>query len=256
MVPPPTVADPAPSQDRLADWLALHGVDARLCETLLTGPLPPLALPMPGPAAQDSAPELPGPDQVWPQLCDFFIHAFPAGEELIRQTFARAHCDFRSGVRASDRALSLLHPEQGIPVVICPWQGRPRDLLSLAHEAAHAVQLLASEGRFMPPILRETCAMLGEYAALRGLAQSDPATGAVFGAALARDQARRVSMGQGVRRVLHSPDTPYSYDWNYPLAQHLAGRLWAAQPALWPLFEGHRTLTDLALLPMTGSGRT
>ncbi len=47
------------------------------------------------------------------------------------------------------------------------WSGTADDLVCLAHEMAHAAQMILSKGAFMPPVAREVCAFLGELALIR-----------------------------------------------------------------------------------------
>ena len=48
------------------------------------------------------------------------------------------------------------------PVIHLQWSGSTKDLVVLAHEYSHAVQILLSKKEFMPPIVREVCAFMGE----------------------------------------------------------------------------------------------
>ncbi|NRA88502.1 MAG: hypothetical protein HRU28_14185 [Rhizobiales bacterium] len=48
------------------------------------------------------------------------------------------------------------------PVVVMNWNKTFSDLICLAHETAHALQLQFSKHIFTPPLARETCAFLGE----------------------------------------------------------------------------------------------
>ena len=41
------------------------------------------------------------------------------------------------------------------------WSGTADDLMCLAHEMAHAAQMILSKGAFMPPVAREACAFFG-----------------------------------------------------------------------------------------------
>ena len=67
-------------------------------------------------------------------------------------------------------ALSLAHTtlckEKKIPSVRLVWEGKPENLITLAHETGHAVQMALSNFQFMPPVQREVCAFLSETAVL------------------------------------------------------------------------------------------
>lgn len=53
------------------------------------------------------------------------------------------------------------------PAIHLVWSGTADDLICLAHEVAHAAQMILSKGAFMPPVARESCAFLGELALIR-----------------------------------------------------------------------------------------
>ena len=46
------------------------------------------------------------------------------------------------------------------PEIRIAWQGSISDLICLAHEVAHAVQLQLSVGAFMPPVARESLSII------------------------------------------------------------------------------------------------
>lgn len=57
------------------------------------------------------------------------------------------------------------------PVIHLVWSKSVGDLICLAHEMAHAAQMILSENSFMPPIGREICAFLGELAFIHCMRQ-------------------------------------------------------------------------------------
>ena len=50
------------------------------------------------------------------------------------------------------------------PTIHLVWSGTADDVMCLAHEMAHAAQMILSGTAFMPPVARETCAFIGELA--------------------------------------------------------------------------------------------
>lgn len=109
------------------------------------------------------------------------------------------------------------------PVVVMAWKNSPEDLMCLAHEVAHALQVNLSAHEFMPPVAREVCAFLGELILLdwtRG--QNDT----LF------DRLRCVWTGECARYFgedaenllakLSEPGASYQYRINYPLARVMA----------------------------------
>lgn len=123
----------------------------------------------------------------------------------------------------SIRAHTIDHGLGAPPEVCIGWRGDAKDLISLAHEVAHAVQIQLSSGSPMPPVARETCAFLGELALIDDAQESNPALGAELlnvwneenGVYLGRDRSK-------LRLALESSDTSYHYDLNYPLARAAA----------------------------------
>jgi hemolysin-activating ACP:hemolysin acyltransferase len=118
------------------------------------------------------------------------------------------------------------------------WQGSISDLMCLAHEVAHAVQLQLSAGSFMPPVARETCAFLGELALIDWARrnQTDLATKLLQ---VWREENQRY-FGDDcalLRAALVDPESAYTYRMNYPLARAAAVVMWRAGADLQRLFK-------------------
>lgn len=123
------------------------------------------------------------------------------------------------------------------PEIRMSWRGSVSDLICLAHELAHAIQLQLSAGSFMPPVARETCAFLGELA-LIGWARANDTDLASKLSAVWREESRRYYGDdcELLRAALADPDAAYSYRMNYPLARASAIVLWRRGGDLRPLF--------------------
>lgn len=112
-----------------------------------------------------------------------------------------------------------------LPFVSLHYQGRASDLLAMAHEFGHAVQIVASwaseEGQ-MPPVARECCAFIAELAIVRHSDVRFPQLVARHSAddALYFGKARVL-----LENALRDEQIPYQYDWNYPLARRIAVEL-------------------------------
>ncbi|SFQ79312.1 hypothetical protein SAMN05216176_11650 [Nitratireductor indicus] len=106
--------------------------------------------------------------------------------------------------------------------VSCRYQGRAGDLLAVAHEFAHAVQLAAA--RSSPPaVAREVCAFLGEYALLTWLNRNDSSLYAVVECAWHQENAAYLGGdAQGLLDALNDDARCVNYRWNYPPARLLA----------------------------------
>ncbi len=126
----------------------------------------------------------------------------------------------------------------------------PEDLLILAHEAAHAAQLILSRGSFMPPMAREVCAFLGEIALIEWARKHNPALfPALFDVWLKHDDAYCGADLVALATALEDLRTPYNYRMNYPVARARAVQLFeTARPAtLAAIFSaGERAMTHLA----------
>lgn len=109
------------------------------------------------------------------------------------------------------------------PEIRMSWQGSAADLICLAHEVAHAVQLQLSAGSFMPPVARETCAFLGELALIDWARKTDTPLAASLLSVW--QQENRTYLGEDcdlLRAALADPNAPYTYRMNYPLARAAA----------------------------------
>lgn len=227
----------------MQDWLALHGMEAaaviQWCRTARDWPAPtaPTGPPL---GALDLAAAL--RTQVLPAFTALL--GPPAGSlDAIRIVRSAHNCTVRD-------------TETGQPVVRLVWTGDAASLLVLAHEIAHAGQMLLSAGcGLMPPVAREVCAITGEMALLDHARATDEALGAALSSAWAHDTRKRLAGAERLAAALASPKTSrYAYDHNYPLACAAA---WArrnlpsaAQAALFA--SGAAAMTHLALPPPPG----
>ncbi|WP_299084101.1 hypothetical protein [uncultured Ruegeria sp.] len=115
------------------------------------------------------------------------------------------------------------------PVIVMDWRTRPEDLMCLAHEAAHTLQIILSGHDTMPPIARETCAFIAELLLLRFVQKNDPALHLALEQVWAEENAAYLlgnldSLADGLLNL----NTPYHYYMNYPLARLSAVRLFAS----------------------------
>ncbi|MDQ7733354.1 hypothetical protein QT231_11645 [Halomonas sp. SpR1] len=115
------------------------------------------------------------------------------------------------------------------PAVFMDWYGRVEDLLCLAHETAHALQMLLSKNELMPPVARETCAFIGELLLLDYVK-----------AYLAQLHASLLDVWHGqngfylgdcvevLTDALNHSEISYHYYQNYPLARLAAVQMFCA----------------------------
>ena len=135
--------------------------------------------------------------------------------------------------------------------VYCYYNGSASDLIALAHEFGHALQLVHLNGRFSPPVDREICAFLGEYILLSYCEGHHPKLYPAL-AKVWREE-HEIYLGQDadiLKAALDAPRSPYTYRHNYPVArlaaQNLFSHLSASQ--IWKMFEGHSGLSKLKAL--------
>ena len=230
----------APPGDDMAGWLALHDLTVADCLALLDAHSPPA-----GSGAKDAllVPALSAMD-AWDRVTEAVAAIVPDAAARVRQ---QANVCFDPPLQ---RAFTLHDTgENGVPLVACPWTGRARDLLTLAHEFGHATQIMASRpGMALPPVLRETCAFLAE-AALVDRIENEPESyrlAPVLRRLWQADTQRFLGFqARSLRKALPLPFAAYDYDWNYPVARALALGLWQSAPDTIPsLFEGRLSVSE------------
>ena len=122
----------------------------------------------------------------WPDAKVIVLDAYrrfsPTLAEIVDRFFARGWID--AALRPGKDAGAFCHPTVPSvhPYVLMNYQGRPRDVMTLAHELGHGVHqtLAAEQGPLMagtPLTLAETASVFGEQLTFRALleAESDPA---------------------------------------------------------------------------------
>jgi hypothetical protein len=139
------------------------------------------------------------------------------------------------------KALTLDNGPTEYPTILFSYNSEPSDCLVIAHEFAHALQIRASRGKFVAPIIREVCAFLGESALLSHTLQGDVAQSTALGQAWREDNDTYFGIQRDcLKKVLSKPDTLYNYSWNYPVARFLAIEILNQCPQdwIWSVFEG------------------
>jgi len=131
------------------------------------------------------------------------------------------------------------------------------DLLCLAHESAHAAQILLSRGSFMPPVTREVCAFLGEIGLVEWTRTHAPSLFPALAAAWMRDDSTYCGTDlEALSQALEDLQTPYEYRMNYPLARAAAVTLFeSATPQVLRDFfaAGNAAMSRLPLELIIGS---
>jgi len=124
------------------------------------------------------------------------------------------------------------------PVVYIPWSGKAKDIICLAHEVAHALQIVFSKRAFMPPIAREVCAFIGELALINYSHNSEKKLHYAFCEVWRLEN--NIYLGELLERLLVflcHPGALYSYSYNYPIARLVSIHRYA--------FSGSKGILDL-----------
>ena len=225
----------------LGDWLRLHELDHAACLHLLET------------IGRESA-NIPvhreNPDQqplslnhegVWTEVVSSMRRFLPAHQTIINDTFQGAKKIAITGQRKSQRALTVDNGPGQYPTIMYNYSGEVSDLFVVAHEFGHALQIRASEGRFMPPIMRETCAFLAEGALLFFRSYDNPGIGEKLLRHWHKSNRRYFqNLAVKFRLSLENSAQTYQYGWNYPIARLLAVRLLAgfSPDLVWNVFQG------------------
>lgn len=228
----------------MADWLALHQLTPRVARRLVQA----FPAATEEPQAEASASVRYGPEAVWKACGHVALEKMPAARARIETVLSDVRVNFAPDPARHPRAFTLHDDGAGMPYVSCPWQGCLGDTLAVAHEFGHALQIVASGGQSMPPVLRETCASLSEHW-LGGTPDALGPDNSDRLAALVRQNATRRFAREApvLDAALNDPHTPYGYRWNYPLALSLTfqcqTRLGSGE--IWSIFRNKQSIPEL-----------
>jgi hypothetical protein len=226
----------------LSDWLALHELDAPLCRRILDAGTRQLD----GMPREQGAPALGAhpldPEAAWLRAVDALGCFFPAQRSLIEDTFGKiARVLVSDDAKRSQRALTLDNGPAAYPTIIYRFRGKPSDAVVIAHEFGHALQITASKGKFVTPVMREVSAFIGEMALLSHSLDADAVQYRHLSRVWQHDSRKYFeSDGRRLEQALHDRGTAYSYCWNYPIARYIATTIAGRGPRehLWTIFEG------------------
>jgi len=135
--------------------------------------------------------------------------------------------------------------------VYCCYKGSASDLIALAHEFGHALQLVHLNGRFSPPVDREICAFLGEHILLSYCEAHHPKLYPALAKVWHGED--KIYLGQDadiLKSALDDPQASYAFRHNYPVARLAAHDLFAqmSAPGVLNIFMGHPGLSECTAL--------
>lgn len=121
----------------------------------------------------------------WPKAQEIVLQAYKAFDsetaEIVQKFFDRGWID--APAQANKQSGAFAHPTVPSvhPYILLNYQGRPRDVMTLAHELGHGVhQILASEQGYLgsqtPLTLAETASVFGEMLTFQSILQKTPDT--------------------------------------------------------------------------------
>ncbi|MGJ8597159.1 hypothetical protein [Sulfitobacter sp.] len=207
----------------ILDWLTINELTALQCQQYLE-------------VGSDTIRRIEHPEQsafdvietevAWQQTADAFLLSLPSLAEEIRQVCDCAPKCLADKSEKIPQAFTYDLGEDTLPFVSVPYQGRPFDLLAMAHEFGHALQIVSSKNSKMPPVARECCAFLGEVFLLDYLKRIETSQTIGVSAAWEHDNHTYLKPDmEDLCRSLMTVTAPYNYRWNYPVARVLATKL-------------------------------
>jgi len=233
----------------MRDWLVLHDIDQVFCERLFAiaekycDPKVPKRSKI-----QSSRLEITA-DQAWQQAADAMCRRFPRSLAIVETVILNVKTDFSPNPATGSRAFTLNDGGNGFPLVSCNFRNSASDCLIIAHEFGHAVQIVASKGQFLTPVMREFCAFIGELALLSYLQNCDQALHHKLLPVWQSDSSKLFDQNlQSLKAALNDLNTPYDYQWNYPISRVLSleSETQLSSEKIWEQFGAKSTPRGLA----------
>lgn len=222
-VPPYEDGSPAKPAPSIIDWLNFNNLDRKTVRQYLDQIITPCNLAMPV-LNEENGLDL-SSEGAWASCAEALRSAMPDLSGVIEKVKHQTPRCLMPNMKKYPKPFTYDLGYHNLPFISLHYQGRKKDLLAMAHEFGHAVQIVASwktgEGQ-MPPVARECCAFIAELACMQALEPSIPGlrqlhntdSAIYFGA-------NKVELEQ----ALLNETCPYQYDLNYPLARHFASRI-------------------------------
>ena len=195
----------------------------------------------------DACPKI-GAHEAWLRASDALAWKFSDQADLVSEVASRTDVEFVENDDGVRRPYTLDRGSDAFPFVSICFNGSAADILAVAHEFGHAVQLAANPGTFIPPIHREVAAFLSELAIIDFLkAQGDPIAGGLCKAHVSDDAIYLDRDVKALEAALCDPKAAYDYRWNYPVARLLVARLFQrrGQKDLWSDLLGKNAVSEL-----------
>ena len=230
------------SNHTMTDWLALHKIQSNDLKALMLVPCSTQKCNertlVTGTIAADKA---------WALVTEAFHDTWPSQSDVIAQTQSETITRFNSDIEIPYTTNEDNQGGNATPIVTVAIndEGTAEDMLSVAHEFGHALQIHANNSTFTPPVLRELAALICELVFWDYLRKTQKALAQKIETVWQNKAQTYLSEDkQALKAALEDPKAPYSYRWNYPVAHVLATQLYRALSfeQLWPLIQGKKSL--------------
>ncbi len=188
------------------------------------------------------------PNAAWQRALAAMLDYFPGRADSISRAYIATHKVRAAGDIRAPRAMTVADGGDGFPTVYFSFDGGANSQMAIAHEFAHALQVIASGGIFTPPVTREICAFVGEAALLQYLETfNHPEYMAVVLVWRRDEYVYCRHYAAALKLALRKPAAKYSYEWNYPIARLLAreAKKNLSPDEVWRLFDGKEDLDGL-----------
>ena len=201
----------------ISDWLTFNGLTQEIVRQLLTDIEPPNDV---ASAYQNSnAPLDLSADEAW-SLCAVALKStFPELRSEIEMVQTNAPKCLQPKIVKHPKPFTYDLGFGELPFVSLHYHNKPADLIAMAHEFGHALQIIASwtsgEGH-MPPVARECCAFMAELAVVHHYESRLPA---LVMAHRSDDLTYLGTRTLELDAATQDSHATYQYGWNYPIAR-------------------------------------
>lgn len=236
------------TSNNLGDWLDLHGLSGSRCSALLQAVEDDLSAENLPSSLSMSWPGTLDPHAAWQRALASMLDYFPSRADSISKAYMLTRKVQAAGDIGAPRAMTVADGGDGFPIVYFSFDGGAASQMAIAHEFAHALQVIASEGAFTPPMTREICAFVGEAALLQYVKTFNHQDYSSVILIWQRDEYVYCHLyAAALKLALCKPTAKYSYEWNYPIARLLAreAKKNLSPDEVWRLFEGKEDLSGL-----------
>ncbi|WP_295805990.1 hypothetical protein [uncultured Nitratireductor sp.] len=208
--------------DCFSDWLEVNCIDEMLVRRNLVDRELPIFLPDIATVPEAEVPRL-SSEEAWALSAAALNAAIPELKRMIRFVEKRVPRCLEPQLEKPVQPFTYDRAGKRLPFVSCAYRGTASDLLTVAHEFSHALQIVGSAGSTMPPLAREVCAFLGELALLHWVRRSQPVLSPCLERAWFEDNSHYFGKHlKSLGKALNEGSEIYDYGWNYPIARLLA----------------------------------